>query len=80
MKYTDEQIREQFYAANMILKGTPVKDAIAKIDNGIPYSSNYMGVQNFLFILTNGERGLPNYTKQMLRIATQESVKNHRLA
>ncbi len=46
------------------------------INNGIKKNSNYIGIQNYLFIITSGKQGRGNYSKQQKRVYDLLSTNN----
>ena len=65
-KYYDEQIISQFYGAKLLIENVNLKlsEVAKQINNGIKESSNSMGIQNFLYLLGDTKRGLPNCSNQ----------------
>ncbi len=63
-KYTDEQLYPFYYGALSVIEGRSINETANLIQNGIEKSSNYMGIQNMLFLITDGDKGLSQYSKQ----------------
>lgn len=76
-KYLDEQCYAQYYGALEVLKGVKLHQLSENIENGIQYNSNYIGIQNYLYIITNGEKGRENYSQQQKKVYDLLSKNNY---
>ena len=76
-KYLDEQCYAQYYGALEVLKGVKLRQLSENIENGIQYNSNYIGIQNYLYIITNGEKGRKNSSQQQKKVYDLLSKNNY---